>query len=250
MTRLIWGEGRPTYNSGVDRGVLYLDDRVLVWEGLVSVNESATGDLNTTLYFDASRRRVAQTIGGFQGSIEAFSYPPELAPYDSVDDNKDGQQRKPFGFSYRTRKGDGYQIHILYNVMLAPSSQRLETERDSPSATNFTWDVSAIPEPMPWTRSNSHLIVDSTLVRYPEALATLEEWLYGTDDSTPRLPSPDSIEKLFEGFTTLRIVYNGDGTWTATGPDDMIEMVDARTFQITTESAFYIHERVYIIDSY
>jgi hypothetical protein len=83
----------------------------------------------------------------------------------------------------------------------------------------------------------------------PGALADLEALIYGDDDNDPVLPSPTEVLEIFESHTTLRITDNGDGSWTATGPDSAIVMLDATTFQITWPSAIFIDATSYKISS-
>jgi hypothetical protein len=80
-------------------------------------------------------------------------------------------------------------------------------------------------------------------------MEALEDVLYGTDDESPRLPSPEEVFEIFEENAILRIIDNGDGTWTAIGPDSAIEMLDSETFEITWPSAVYIDADTYTISS-
>ncbi len=53
MAVLVWDEiGDRTYQTGVDHGVLYLQDgTVAVWNGLTDVEESPSGELKS-FYLD------------------------------------------------------------------------------------------------------------------------------------------------------------------------------------------------------
>lgn len=250
MTRLEWGTPPRHYTHGVDQGVLYLRGEVIPWNGLISVNENVVGENNTNVYFDGDRSRVAQETGVYSATISAFTYPDELEFYLGLDDYSYSRTPKMFNFSYRTGSGDDHQIHLVYNACLTPASHAHTSASDSPSADLFTWNVSTIPKAVPWSKPGTHLMIDTNLVRYSEPLQTLVDALYGTIETEPRLPSILEIEDLFEDYTVLRIRYNGDGTWSATGPDDMIRMVDDITFEIVTESALYIEKDIYVIESY
>jgi hypothetical protein len=83
----------------------------------------------------------------------------------------------------------------------------------------------------------------------PDALAQLEDILYGNADNEPSLPDPQTVYELFESNTVLKITDNGDGTWTATGPDSVITMLDADTFQIDWPSAILVDGTTYQIYS-
>jgi len=94
----------------------------------------------------------------------------------------------------------------------------------------------------------SHFVID-TSVAYPAAVADLETILYGTETSDARLPDPFELFDFFESHSILLIVDHGDGTWTATGPDDVITMLDPTTFQISWPSAVYVDDVSYTLTS-
>lgn len=250
MTRLEWGAAPKTYSYGIDQGVLYLRNAVVPWSGLVSVEENAVGENNTNLYFDGSRTRVAQETGVYSAKISAFAYPDELEFYLGLENYAAQQEPRYFNFSYRTGSGDGHQIHLVYYATFRNSTKANVTADASYRLNLFSWDIWTTPKNVPWSKPGTHLVIDTNYVRYSEPLQALIDALYGTDTTDPRLPSILEIEDLFEDFTVLRIRYNGDGTWSATGPDDMIRMVDAITFEIVTPSALYIDPDIYVIESY
>lgn len=112
----------------------------------------------------------------------------------------------------------------------------------------YSWLLSTIPVPLPEGGATSHLIVDPGLA-YPSAVSSLEDILYGTDTTEARLPTPSEVLDVFEINSILRVVDNGDGSFTVTGPDDAITMVDSTTFQITWPSAVFIDSITYTIHS-
>jgi hypothetical protein len=57
------------------------------------------------------------------------------------------------------------------------------------------------------------------------------------------------VLEMFESGAILRIVDHGDGTWTATGPDEAIKMLSSTMFEITWPSAIYIDTETYKISS-
>jgi hypothetical protein len=64
-----------------------------------------------------------------------------------------------------------------------------------------------------------------------------------------RLPDPQEIFDIFEANSILRVVDNGDGTFTVTGPDDAITMLDDTTFEIDWPSVVVIDSNTYEISS-
>jgi len=91
--------------------------------------------------------------------------------------------------------------------------------------------------------------VISADVAYSSALSDLEDVLYGSATTDPRIPLPAEILSIFEENSILQIIDNGDGTWTAIGPSSAIIMLDSITFQIDWPSAVFIDANSYSIHS-
>jgi hypothetical protein len=136
----------------------------------------------------------------------------------------------------------------VYNVVVSPSVY-IYQQTDSES---YSWDFTSLPVeiPLSWYGAvrTAHLIIDAD-VAYIETLAALEDVLYGTDEEDPRLPFPEEVFQIFEDHSILIVTDNGDGTFTVTGPDSAIIMLDPDTFQITWPSAVYIDADTYTIHS-
>lgn len=256
MTRILWDAiGSRHFSTGVDRGVLYLQNGSGVpWNGLVSVNEAPSGADVVDNYYDGqkffSRRRPEE----FEATIEAFTYPLDFDEYDGRGLYVTDQVRKPFGFSYRTLLGNdlegsdlGYLIHIVYNAITKPTPRTHKTLSSSSELNLFSWGITTSDLEIAGLRG-SHLIINST-VAYPWVLETIENLLYGSAETESRLPDPQEILDLFEDGAILKITDHGDGTWTADGPDDAIVMLNATTFQITWPSAVYLSSDTYRISS-
>lgn len=241
MTRLVWDVTDPhAYEAGLDRGVFFPTGGVAeVWNGLVSVQESPSENDERVRYIDGARTRTRRRPGEFSGTIEAFTYPDSF--YESV---LEPRRPKPFHLSYRIRTAASYKIHLVYNVGLTPTKHDyIQTE---PST--FSWDFTTLPVAIPNARPSAHLIIDPTMA-YPSTIQDLEDVLYGAAFSIPRMPTPAEVFDIFEANSIVRIIDHGDGTWTATGPDNVISMLDATTFQIDWPSAVYVDNETYTIHS-
>src|SRR5262245_2969832 len=117
MTRLTWDRvGERLYETGVDRGVLYIPDNAgvysdgVAWNGLTTVTESPSGAEATALYADNIKYLNLISTEEFGATIEAYTYPEEFGQFDGsvspIEGLRIGQQsRKSFGLSYRTRVG-------------------------------------------------------------------------------------------------------------------------------------------------
>lgn len=232
MTVLQWDQtGERLYETGVDHGVLYLLDNGLydegfAWNGLTAVTESPSGAEPTPLYADNMKYLNMMSVEELGGTIEAYTYPDEFAACDGTVEASAGvsvgqQDRATFGLSYRTRIGNdesadhGYKLHLVYGALAAPSEKAYATVNDSPEAITFSWEFSTTAVPVTDMKPTSQLTIDSTKVD-PTMLATLEDALYGTVGTDPRLPLPDEVIEMFEGAVTL-VVATEPGFVASTG---------------------------------
>jgi hypothetical protein len=213
------------------------------WNGLLSVTEKGDATPNT-LYLDGQRYKNQQTSSVFSGTISAYTYPDEFEPYNGLFDGATAQTRSAFGFSYRTSS----ELHLVYNAKVSPSSDQYVTKGDSTTAVSFSWAFTTLPVKFPGGRPSAHIVILVDRAQ-PETIAALEDMLYGSDIYDASLPSPETVLALFEYYTVVEITDNGDGTWTADGPDSVITMLDANTFQIDWPSAVFIDATSYRIYS-
>lgn len=245
MTRLEWGKGPREYDRGVDQGVLYLDDTAVPWNGLVSVNEMESGSVTNENYFDGMRLPPSQENGEFAAVIEAFTYPEVFSEYNGWSER---EEYRRFGFSYRTQYGDHYKIHLVYNVMVQDDARAWSTLSNTLDPSLFNWRISAAAAPIPGASPAGRLTIE--VPSDPLVLASLEDILYGTETTDPRLPPPAEIVELYEAATLFRITYNGDGTYTATGPDSMVRLLGDGRFEINAPTVQSVGPGKFAISSY
>ena len=225
MTKLTWGDfGTRYYEAGTDRGVLYIPGRAGVpWNGLKAVKESPSGAEARPYYLDGYKYLNLASAEDFQATIEAFSSPPEFAECDGVGSISNGlsitqQPRKSFGLSYRTLVGNdgdgldhGYKIHLVYNALAGTSSKDYASLGSSVSPVSLSWSITTQPPMISGVRPSAHFVIDSTSTP-AYILELLEEKLYGTDSTSPYLPSVNEIVELFNNYATLgllrKIGYN------------------------------------------
>lgn len=259
MPTLVWdAPGERIYEYGVDRGVLYSSDGVgVAWNGLVSVDESVSGNENSPVYFDGVKINDIVVPGDFAASLKAYTYPDEFLEFEGVLEVGNGlfaanQYQRRFGLSYRTMinndaGGEAYKIHILYNLTAVPS-QKAFSSVPSGNVTAFEWDIEAIPGEVPGFRPTAHIIIDTRKMD-PLLVADIENTLYGDGESTPSLPPISTLTSFIADWVIIRITDNFDGTWTAEGPDHLITMLDATTFQIIQANAEYLDADTYVIST-
>lgn len=213
---LTWdADGERFYETGVDRGVLYVKDtngygNGVAWNGLSQVTEKPSGAESTKIWADNIKYLDLISAEDFGCTIEAYTYPDEFAECDGSAAAVTGvylgqQSRKKFGFCYRTRLGNdslgtdyGYKLHIVYNCSAAPSEKSYETINDSPNAISFSWEITTTPTNVSGYKPTACITIDSSKVNAGK-LAALEAILYGTPASggtaavAARLPDPDEV---------------------------------------------------------
>lgn len=222
MTKIKWDAiGERRFETGVDRGVLYPSVGPGVpWNGLVSVKESPEGGEASPLYLDGIKYYNEASREEFVATIEAFTYPDEFENIDGTYTTGGGlvyhqQSRKPFGMSYRTAIGDdikgldkGYKIHLIYNALSSPTDSSYgTTNSNGGSAETFSWGVTATPEIVSARLPTAHFVIDSTRTD-SSTLTILENILYGSPKSSPRLPTSDELVTIYNDWPYLQINAN------------------------------------------
>lgn len=234
MPRLEWGvSGTRVYETGIDRGVLYVDGQPgVAWSGLTGVEMNATGGGSKSYYIDGNKYLLVSAAEEFGATIKAFTYPDLFAQCDGTAQARTGlfvtqQRRKSFGFSYRTSIGSdqtndlGYKIHIVYNALAEASDRSYETVSDDVSPIEFSWSVTTRPPVMAGYKRTAHIEIDSRTTN-TEVLKAIEDALYGDADHSPRLLSFTEVAAMYDAFYHFEVIDNGDGTFTINGPDEAI----------------------------
>ncbi len=227
MAKVVWDEdGKRTYETGTDRGVVYPWDKTLNggtggygegfgWNGLTAVSVSPSGADETALYADNIKYLSLRAVEELGATIEAYGCPAAFEECDGTASIGTGvtigqQTRKRFAFTFRTIVGNdtenndyGYKIHILYGCTASPSEKSYATVNESPEAITFSWELSTVPVNVTGFKPTSYICIDSTKIA-PAKLTALEDILYGTDPdtetqtegTTPRVPMPAEIIAL------------------------------------------------------
>lgn len=246
MTALAWDQvGDRIYQTGVDRGVLYLQDgTAVVWNGLISVEESSNSELKA-YHLDGVKYLETLVPGDFQGKLKAYTYPDEFDSVNGMAEVTPGmslhdQPAKSFNLAYRTKIGNdldgidhGYKIHLLYNVIANPDARGFNTLSDSAvQPIEFSWSLTGTPPKINRFKPTVHVSIDS-LKTPSDILQLLENTLYGTPTTAPSFPTISQVAEYFGYLGALLIVDHGDGSWTAIDEGDgYITMLDATTFTI------------------
>lgn len=219
MAKLEWDKiGERLYETGTEKGVLYPVDATgaypkgVAWNGLTGFSESPDGGDATDIWADDIKYLSIRARENFKATITAYTYPDEFAECDGSASPLTGvtigqQPRKGFGFSCVTKLGNdtefeehGYKLHLVWGATASPSSKDYQTINDSPEAIEFSWEIDTIPVNVTGHKPTAHMVIDST--KFPKQtgenpaktnLEKLEEILYGTENTQPRLPMPDEV---------------------------------------------------------
>ena len=214
MAKLEWDKtGERTYETGVSKGVLYVQEASgsygagVAWPGLSKVDESPSGAEPTKLYANNGVYVTLMSAEEYAFTIEAYDSPEEFDECDGTKEVAKGitirqQDRTPFGFSYRTEIGNdtegtnhGYKLHLVYGCKASPSSKSHETINDSPSADTLSWEVNTTPVAVEGFKPTAVVEIDSTTVT-KENMQKIEDKLYGTASEEATLPSIAEIIEL------------------------------------------------------
>ena len=217
MAALVWDEtGNKFYETGTDRGVLFTYNTTekeyntgVAWDGLRSFNESPSG------------------AEEFEFTIGAYTSPIEFDECDGTVEIANGayatqQTRKMFGFAVRTLVGNdtdgtdyGYKIHLCYGATASPTSRDHSSVNDLPEAEELSWECKTTPVPVPGGKPTAHLIIRSWETS-DEALAAIEAYIYGGENTEPKLPLPAKVKELIDEADGLikTDTFTGDGTTT------------------------------------
>lgn len=243
--RLEWGTEEVPYEAGCDLGVLYLDGKAVPWNGLIDISEAQSSELEQDLYFDGVKVFSTESLEAYKATINAYTYPDAFEEFNGYSKHN---IYKRFGLCYRTQRDNGYRLHIVYNALVVPQALMWGTTEKAPNISTFTWDVTADPELVEGGRPTAHMILDSDDLNYVTPI--IEDILYGTETTDPRLPPPNELVDIFEAATTLRITYHKDGSYTASGPPEVLEIFDDGTFKIKAPTAFVGNTGVFKISSF
>jgi len=198
--------GTHTFERGLDRGMLYLQQSSglysggVSWSGLTSVSLSQNNTDFEPIYYDGYKITDVFNVSYVSGTISAFSYPDLMTYAEGGDDQTNfitvnGQNFSRFAMSYRTQNSHdlnesaGYKIHILYNMVAQRTSRDFSTINDSSSAYEFTWDFSCTPSFAGSTlKPTSHVVIDTRKVSAGN-VTLVENNLYGVSGFPANVPT-------------------------------------------------------------
>lgn len=219
MAKIIWDEvGKRFYETGVSNGVLYPQNEKgeyqvgVPWNGLTTISESPSGAEPNDLYADNVKYATMRSAETHGFGIEAYTYPDEFEECDGSKEVVPGvyigqQTRKSFGFAYKTAVGSdtlddatkNYKLHLAYGCTASPSEKSYSTINDSPEAITFSWDITCTQVNIDGFKPTATIVLNSLEV--PEDLMKqIEDVLYGTENTEPRLLLPNELVEMVKNY--------------------------------------------------
>jgi hypothetical protein len=89
-----------------------------------------------------------------------------------------------------------YKIHLVYNALVSTASRANSTLSNSATPITLSWEIATVPPEIVGYRPTSHFVIDS---RYTPSLLLIdiEDILYGTGATEPRIPDIEELLSLF-----------------------------------------------------
>lgn len=190
-----------------------------LWNGVTNISENPDGAEQNDMWADNMKYSSPRSVENYGITIEAYTYPDAFAMCDGsrepVTGAKIGQQkRNDFCLAYRTEVGtdsvsspDGeYLLHLVYGLTASPTDRAYETINDSPDAITFSWEcdsnpVACVDEELGYNfKPVSSITIDSSKVDDRNQLATLEQYLFGSDDFDGRIIYPVDVLRIFNDY--------------------------------------------------
>jgi hypothetical protein len=237
------------YQTGTDRGVLYPSvGNPVAWNGITGIDENSAGE-SSILYMDGMIYLADVEPGDFTATLTAFFWPDEFDACLGIPEATDGffvdsQKPKRFSLTYRSLVGSGlegdmfgYQIHLVYNAVASLGTRSRKTLSDKPTPMEFTFDLVCTPVKLQGFRPSAHYIIDTRSLT-PEAIAELEDILYGTATTAPRMPTPLELFDLMNFGDAIQVTYNvAAGTITYRGKGSNVVLTSETEYQINNVNA-------------
>jgi hypothetical protein len=150
----------------------------------------------------------------------------------------DSQPSAAFDLSYRTLVGNGldgsehgYKIHLVYNATVTPGALSYETLSDSINPSTMSWEIQAVPVRVEGFRPTAHIVIDTRHMDQNK-IDAIEELLYGSDTTLPRMPDPQLIFDTLHYGDMIVVIDNGDGTFDVEGSYENVYLIEDGQFRL------------------
>lgn len=211
MAVLQWDQsGARYYEGGIDRVVFYPKyGPGIAWTGVISIEENVVGGDVKPYYFDGVKLLDVVEEADLQLILTAFAAPKLFYACDGIAQVQRGlfvtqQAREFFGLSYRTKvfneTGEiGYKINLVYNAMASFMDKGNVTLGGNVSPTPLKWTIDTVPMENTTRKPTSNMTIRSTSFTTSQ-ISELEDILYGTVSTDPKLPTRAVLESTLGGL--------------------------------------------------
>ncbi len=224
--RIQWDEiGKHMFITGADHCVLYLNSggdylNGVPWNGLIAYEPGSSGRNVDALYTKDFKVGCTMEEEELDGTIRGYTYPDEFEQCLGYDEAFAGvyfgqQDSSVFGICYRTLIGNdidgadhGYELHLVYGLIVKGASCSYASIAEQITAAEMSWNVECVmPIAFDYGKPVSEIVIKSTKAK-PETMAMLEDILYGTEDTSPRLPSADELYGILYDIAYPMVSYD------------------------------------------
>ena len=147
---------RP-HRFGIDRGFLLSEEEYVSrpWPGLISVENQPTSKDTESVYIDGERILSLPPVYDETFILKAYSYPETFERFMGVDNPTNPLNRRKslykvhdvgtsdrFGFTYRTKEGDGrWVVHIYLGCTAEFQPYNSQTVNANVNLTEYAWKI-------------------------------------------------------------------------------------------------------------
>lgn len=215
MVRLLFNQPTNRFGtSGLHNGVIHVNGRTHVWDGLISVNETNTESERGYIYIDGVRVNVAPRNIEQTYSIDAFSYPRVVeecfgSTITTGGAILSGNLPKMCNIAWMTDIYDAAgnkfpQYHLLFNALLSVPSLAHSTTSGSNTIETFKFDVQSLPVIVTGYTPQSKVTIDG---RYASdsVLEIVDSWLFGSKTANAIWPTLKDILRVTTENTAFDI---------------------------------------------
>ena len=237
MAKIQWSLENSKKDIGLQSAVLYGENDYTPWFGLVSADDISQTTISTEVYFDGVLTLLSERVESAGLDITAFTYPSIFESF---------HVNRFLGLVFITEVLDTRYLHLIYDCVIIPGNKVYKTHSSLPNTSLFEFKLRAADKSIDGFLPLNHFLINLSMDE--ELTQNLLDRLFGTVATDPYLPTPQELVSLFETKASLIIRHNGDGTWTAIGPDSMLSSTNGE-MQITAPSAYNISSNYFLVSS-
>lgn len=243
MNRMLWDQ--IDLQRGISSVVIF-DELPVPVGGVTGIELDGDPDTNFKGYYDGVPYRKRAHVNRLTGVLHVVTLPLIFHTESGPVSESPMARNKRFNMCYMEGSD---KLHILYQISFDSvygSHETINADNDRLQEYELEFSVGGLRQ----DKTNySHVLLDFT--ETPTALKEqILDVVFGTPGNLARLPNPDKLLSMFEPHAIFVVVDHGDGTWTATGPDEYFTFGPNSYFEISTPTAHLFGTDKYTLSSY